>query len=54
MHKMCIMTTCELFSACLCTLLEAWGKFHVDMARYLYAHVKEKLKGMKETMECIY
>jgi len=39
MHKMCIMTTCELFFVCLCTLLEAWWKFHVDMARYLYAHV---------------
>jgi hypothetical protein len=24
------------------------------MARYLYAHVKDKLKGMREIMKCVY
>jgi hypothetical protein len=49
MHKMHIMITCELFFACLCTLLEAWWKFHADMARYLYAHVlKTSWKGWKK------
>jgi hypothetical protein len=27
-----IMTTCEFFFACLCTLLEALWKFHANMA----------------------
>jgi hypothetical protein len=49
-----IMTTCEFFFACLCTLLEALWKFHANMARYLYAHVKDKLKRMRETMKCVY
>jgi hypothetical protein len=48
------MTTCEFFFACLCTLLEALWKFHANMARYLYAHVKDKLKRMRETMKCVY
>jgi len=54
MRKMRIITTRELVFAYICTLLKAWWKFHADMARYLYAHVKDKLKGMREIMKCVY
>jgi hypothetical protein len=42
MHKVRIITTREPFITYLCTLLETWWKFHVGMARYLYAHMLKK------------